>query len=197
AARFEVGDITRYRAGRRFDVITSLGNTLAYLHADDELDAACATIAGHSTPETLVVLQSLVTPPPVGHAEQTVQLPGGKARVVIDTDWDQETHLVTTTRTWSLPEAHPDDVVTDKFARRVRSLDEFQAALDRAGLEVVETCDDPRRRGEPARGPVAYIVARGAGATPSPEGATWQRDDRQNAGCQGADCPSETERRAP
>lgn len=80
----------------------------------------------------------------------------GEARVVLDTVWDQEAHVVTTTRTWS----RPDDVITDRFARRVRSLDELQAALNRAGLEVVETYDDPRRRDEPARGPVAYVVAR-------------------------------------
>lgn len=160
AARFEVGDITRYRASRRFDVIICLGNTLAYLHTDEELEAACATIASHSTPETLVVLQTLITPPSVGHTEQTVQLPRGEARVVVDTAWDQADGVVTTTRTWSLPEVHPDDVVTDRFARRVHSLDRLQAALNRAGLEIVDTPDSPRLRGEPARGPIAHLVVR-------------------------------------
>lgn len=196
AARFEVGDITRYRADRRFDVITCLGNTLAYLHTDDDLNAACATIASHSTTETLVVLQTLVTPPPVGHTELPIHLPNGEAKVVVDTTWDREARLVTTTRTWSLPEAHPADVVTDKFARRVRSLDELQAGLERAGLEVVETFDDPRRRGEPVRGPVSYIIARPVAASPLPRQTMGQRDDPQSARCQGADCPPGTQRRA-
>lgn len=193
AARFEVGDVTRYRAGRRFDVITCLGNTLAYLQTDGELDAACATIASHSTPRTLIVLQTLVTPPAVGHAEQTVQLPRGEARVVLDPAWDKEAHIVTTTRTWSLPTAPADDVVTDRFERRVHSLDELQAALNRAGLEVVETHDDPRRRGEPARGPVAYVVAQ-VNVARLPGLGLAQQGNLQIAGCQGADCRPGEER---
>jgi SAM-dependent methyltransferase len=192
AARFEVGDITCYRAGRRFDVITCVGNTLAYLHTDAELEAACVTIASHSTPETLIVLQTLVSPPPVGHAERTVKLPRGQARVVLDTAWDQETWVVTTTRTWSLPEARADEVVTDKFSRRVRSLEQIQTTLNRVGLEVVETYDDPRRR-EPARGPVAYVVARRARVALSP----GQQGDPLTAVCQGADQPPGEKRRAP
>lgn len=193
AARFEVGDITCYRAGRRFDIITCLGNTLAYLHTDAELDAACATIASHSKPETVVVLQTLVSPPPVGHSEQTVQLPRGQASVVLDTVWDQESNVVTTTRRWSLPRACSEDVVTDRFARRVRSLDELRTALNRVGFEVVETYDDPRRRREPARRPVAYLVARRASVALSP----GQRGGSLTAVCKGAGQPPGQRRRAP
>lgn len=163
-ARFEVGDITIHRVRRRFDVVTCLGNTLAYLNADEELDAACSTLAAHVDPGGLVVIQTLVAPPRQGRTEQVIRLPRGEARVAVDTAWDPGAQIITTTRTWSLPDAGGCEQVTDVFVRRVHRLDVLQAALERVGLDLLETFDDPVRRGEPAVGPIAYVVGRGGAA---------------------------------
>ena len=46
--RFAIGDVTRYRSHRPFEVLLSLGNTLAYLHTEEQLNDACATFAAAS-----------------------------------------------------------------------------------------------------------------------------------------------------
>lgn len=45
---FEIADVTTFWVGRRFDVVTCLGNVLSYLRTDEELLAACATLAAHA-----------------------------------------------------------------------------------------------------------------------------------------------------
>lgn len=158
--RFAVGDITSYRSPRLFDVILSLGNTLAYLHTSAQLNAACATFAANAAPGGLVVVNTLLTPPAAIHSQQDVSMPGdGQSTVTIDSAWDAERQVTTTTRTWVLPDG---EEVTDTFDRRVHSIGDLRSALAGAGLEVQETFDRYDRRGEPVQGPTAYVVARSA-----------------------------------
>ena len=158
--RFAVGDITRYRSESRFDVLLSLGNTLAYLRTEEELNAACATFAANAAPGALVVVHTLVSPPATNHGQQVVSVPGGQATVTIDSAWDNERQIATTTRTWALPD---DKEVTDTFDRRVHRIDSLRTALTDAGLEVREAFDDYGRRGEPVQGPTAYVIAQAPG----------------------------------
>ena len=158
--RFAVGDVTRYRSERRFDVLLSLGNTLAYLHTEEQLNDACATFAANAAPAALVVVHTLVSPPATAHSQQDVSVPGGQATVSIDSAWDTERQVATTTRTWALPDG---EEVTDTFDRRVHSIGDLQTALDSAGLDVRETFDSYDRQGEPVQGPSAYIVAQAPG----------------------------------
>lgn len=154
--RFAVGDITRYRSDRRFDVLLSLGNTLAYLHTEEQLNAACATFAANAAPGALIVVHTLVSPPATTHSQQDVSVPDGRATVRIDSAWDTERQVATTTRTWVLPDG---EEVTDTFDRRVHRIGDLQTALNNAGLDVRETFDSYDRRGEPVQGPSAYVVA--------------------------------------
>jgi SAM-dependent methyltransferase len=158
--RFAVGDITRYRSERCFDVLLSLGNTLAYLHTEEQLNDTCATFAATTAPGALVVVHTLVSPPATAHSQQDVSVPGGQATVTIDSAWDTERQVATTTRTWALPDG---EEVTDTFDRRIHSIGDLQTALNNAGLDVRETFDSYDRRGEPVQGPSAYIVAQAPG----------------------------------
>lgn len=155
--RFAVGDITSYRSRRLFDILLSLGNTLAYLHTEEQLNAACATFAANAAPGALVVVQTLVTPPAASHSQQRVSVPGGQADVTIDAVWHAERQIATTTRTWALPNGKE---VTDSFDRCVHRIGDLQAALSGAGFDVREIFDSYDRRGEPVHGPTAYVVAR-------------------------------------
>lgn len=153
---FAVGDITRYRSQRPFDVVLSLGNTLAYLHTEEQLNDACATFAANAAPGALVVVHTLVSPPTTSHSRQDVSVPGGQATVTIDSTWDTEREFAITTRTWALPNG---EEVTDTFDRRIHRIGDLQTALTDAGLAVREAFDSYDRRGEPVQGPSAYVVA--------------------------------------
>jgi len=154
--RFAVGDVTRYRSQRPFDVVLSLGNTLAYLHTEEQLNDACATFAANAAPGALVMVHTLVSPPTTSYSQHDVSVPGGQATVTIDSTWDTERKVAITTRTWALPNG---EEVTDTFARRIHRIGDLHTALTDAGLAVRETFDSYDRRGQPVQGSAAYIVA--------------------------------------
>lgn len=157
---FAVGDVTRYRSRTPFDVLLSLGNTLAYLHTEEQLNAACATFAANAAPGALIVVHTLVSPPATGHSQQGVSVPGGQTTVTIDNTWDTERQVATTTRTWALPDGNE---ATDTFDRRVHRIGDLQTALTIAGLEVRDVFDNYDRRGKPVQGPVSYVIAQAPG----------------------------------
>lgn len=64
---------------------------------------------------------------------------------------------MTTVRTWRMADG---STVTDRFERRVHTVDALTAALVTAGFEVVEVFDGSGVRGAPADGSVACVVAR-------------------------------------
>ncbi|WP_125776127.1 class I SAM-dependent methyltransferase [Antribacter gilvus] len=156
-AEFATGDLLEYRAGHPFEMIVCLGNTLAYLHTDDELTSACETFAAHADVGTLLVVGTLITPPRVGRSEQTVSVPGGLADVTIETAWNPSTYTATTVRTWNLPDG---STRTDCLVRRVHDLDALDQAMTRAGFSVVEKFDRVDDRGKTVTGPSAIVVAR-------------------------------------
>ncbi|MFI5623970.1 class I SAM-dependent methyltransferase [Nocardioides sp. NPDC051685] len=158
--RFAVGDITRYRSESAFDVLLSLGNTLAYLHTEEDLNAACATFAANAAPGALVVVHTLVSPPAPSHGQQVVSVPGGQATVTIDSAWDKKRRMAITNRAWAMPDGKE---FTDTFERRVHGVGDLQTALTVAGLEVRDAFDHYDRRGEPVQGPTAYVIAQAPG----------------------------------
>ncbi|MCZ1009812.1 class I SAM-dependent methyltransferase [Streptomyces lydicus] len=58
-----IGDMRTVRLHRCMDVVTCLGNSLAYVHGDTEISQVFATFAAHARPGTLLVLCSPVAPP--------------------------------------------------------------------------------------------------------------------------------------
>jgi SAM-dependent methyltransferase len=125
-----VGDLRTIRLHRTFDLVTCLGATLAYLHDDGDLDAACATIAAHTAPGGLVVLQTL-TAPPSSRAPLivTTTLHGIPATTRVSYQWRDP--MLTTRRTHRLADG---TVIHDRIPRRVWTTDRLRSTLTRHGL---------------------------------------------------------------
>lgn len=112
-----LGDIRTVRLGHTFDLITCLGNTLAYLHSDAELDAAAATFAAHAHPGTVLIINTLTAPPQSGEVmRSTCRIDDADVQVAIDGAWDPVSKLHTTHRHWSFPDG---TTASDTITRRV------------------------------------------------------------------------------
>nr|WP_237531955.1 class I SAM-dependent methyltransferase [Streptomyces sp. SID8352] len=56
------GDMRTVRLGQRMDVVTCMGNSLAYVHDNEAISQVFATFAAHARPGALLVLCSPVAP---------------------------------------------------------------------------------------------------------------------------------------
>lgn len=128
-----VGDLRALRLGHAVDVITCLGNTLAYLHTEPDLDAAFTTIAAHTRPGTLLIIQTLTGTPTAPPRTTTIQLPHATAEVTTCTDYDPVTQIATTTRQWTFPHG---DRTTDHLRRRRITPAELRTRLTAAGFRI-------------------------------------------------------------
>jgi SAM-dependent methyltransferase len=125
-----VGDIRTIRLRRTFDLVTCLGATLAYLPDDGGLDAACATIAAHTAPGGLIVLQTLTAPVPSGPPLiVATTLHGQPATTKVSYQWRDP--VLTTRRTHRLADG---TLVHDRVPRRVWTTDQLRSTLARHGL---------------------------------------------------------------
>ncbi|SMF06148.1 trans-aconitate 2-methyltransferase [Streptomyces sp. Amel2xC10] len=143
-----VGDMRTARLGRRADVVTCVGNSLAYVHDDEEISQVFATFAAHARPGALLVLCSPVAPVSrTGPTTAAVDTPEGPATVTVRYVWDPRTRIDTMYRHWALPSgAEAEDVIL----RRVLFPHELERHAEGAGFEVLEVL----------AGPTAYTVAR-------------------------------------
>ncbi|HEY4019380.1 MAG TPA: hypothetical protein VGM75_11880, partial [Pseudonocardiaceae bacterium] len=127
-----VGDLRTVRLGRTFDLITCLGNVLAYLHTDTELDAAAATFAAHAHPGTVLAIHTLTTPPPAQATPKTTRLQTATVRATVTTcaaEWDPARMIHTIRRTWEFA----DHCETDHLVRRVTPIGQLYELLTAAG----------------------------------------------------------------
>ncbi|MQY10727.1 dTDP-3-amino-3,6-dideoxy-alpha-D-glucopyranose N,N-dimethyltransferase [Streptomyces sp. RB5] len=149
------GDMRSVRLGRRMDVVTCLGNSLAYVHDNDGVGQAFATFAAHARPGALLVLCTPVAP--ITRAEPvtaTVDTPVGSATVTIQYTWDLRTQINTMHRHWVLSSG---DEARDEIRRRVLFPQELERYAECAGFEVLAMGDGA---GTELTGPTAYTVAR-------------------------------------
>ncbi|HEX2025055.1 MAG TPA: class I SAM-dependent methyltransferase [Actinomycetota bacterium] len=58
----DVADMTGFDVGRRFDVVTCLFSSIAYVRTEDRLRSAVTTLVRHAEPGGLVVLEPWFTP---------------------------------------------------------------------------------------------------------------------------------------
>lgn len=126
----QVGDMRTFSLGRPVDVITCLGNSLAYIHGPDDLTQVFATFARHARPGTLLVVSSLTQPvltAPKTHRVDTADL---HADVTISYEWDKQTQINMMRRVWRWDDgtATEDNVrrwvtVTDKLHTTLRNAD--------------------------------------------------------------------------
>lgn len=62
ALDLSVGDLRTVRLDSTFDTITCLGNSLAYLHHNNDIQAAFTTFAAHAHPGTLLIIVTQIAP---------------------------------------------------------------------------------------------------------------------------------------
>jgi SAM-dependent methyltransferase len=152
-----VDDIRTVRLGSTFDVITCLGNTLAYLHTEAELDAAFATFAVHAHAGTLLVLQTLIGTPNTGPPRTTtIEALGCTAEVTTHTTYDPHTRIAATHRVWVFSGGRK---ATDHIRRRVLTCEELHVRLRCAGFRLHVVSDNPMNQESTAIAPTAYAVA--------------------------------------
>ncbi|MEU9450650.1 class I SAM-dependent methyltransferase [Streptomyces sp. NPDC048277] len=149
------GDMRTVRLRRRMDVVTCMGNSLAYVHDNEEISQVFATFAAHARPGALLALCSpvapLTGPEPVA---ATVDTSTGPATVTIRHEWDLRTQINTMYRHWVLPSG---DEAQDEIRRRVLFPRELERYAESAGFEVLDMTDGT---GEGLTGSTAYTVAR-------------------------------------
>ncbi|RPF21486.1 class I SAM-dependent methyltransferase [Myceligenerans xiligouense] len=154
---FEVDELCTLDLRCTFDVITCLGNVLAYLHEPDELHAATAAMSRHAHPGTIVVINTLITPPPeVPASTSLVATPRGPAQVTVQNRWDDDTRLATMTRRWAFTDGRTE---TDIVHRRVHDLNALTTALASNGFQVRAAFDTLPTTRNPPRGPSAFVIA--------------------------------------
>ncbi|MFJ2137097.1 class I SAM-dependent methyltransferase [Streptomyces sp. NPDC087845] len=149
------GDMRTARLGKRMDVVTCMGNSLAYVHDSEEISQVFTTFAAHARPGALLVLCSPVAP--ITQTEPTVatvDTPRGTATVTIRHEWDLRTQINTMHRHWVLPSG---DEAQDEIRRRVLFPRELERYVEDAGFEVLDMADGT---GAGLTGPTAYTVAR-------------------------------------
>ncbi|MER6998474.1 class I SAM-dependent methyltransferase [Streptomyces sp. NPDC000410] len=149
------GDMRAARLGKRMDVVTCMGNSLAYVHHNEEISQVFATFAAHAGPGALLVLCSPVAPiARTGPTTATVETPGGLATVTIHHEWDLRTQINTMHRHWALPSGNQ---AQDEIRRRVLFPRELERYAEGAGFEILDMTDGT---GTELAGPTAYTVAR-------------------------------------
>jgi SAM-dependent methyltransferase len=152
-----IDDLRTVRLGTSFDVITCLGNTLAYLHTEPELDAAFATFTAHAHAETLLIIQTLIGTPNTGPPRTTTtNALGATADITTHTNYDPHTRIATTHRKWTFTNGHE---TTDHIRRRALTREELHIRLHRAGFQLHIMSDTPTNPEPTATAPTTYAIA--------------------------------------
>ncbi|MCF4138104.1 methyltransferase domain-containing protein [Streptomyces sp. Tue 6430] len=141
------GDMRTARLGSRMDVVTCMGNSLAYVHDNNDIGQVFATFAAHARPGALLVLCSPVAP--ITRTEPTtatVDTPTGSATVTIRHTWDLRAQTNTIHRHWMLPSG---DEVRDEIRRRVLFPANWNATR-RTPASRSWTCSTAQGKGLPA-----------------------------------------------
>ncbi|MEV3856101.1 class I SAM-dependent methyltransferase [Streptomyces sp. NPDC050095] len=150
------GDMRTYRLGHRVDVVTCLGNSLAYVHDSDAVRDVFTTFAVHALPGTLLVICSPVAPILRDEPTRaTVETEQTRATVTIQHTWDPATRINTLHRHWAFAAGTE---ARDVIQRRVLGPQELERFATDAGFEVLGMFDESG--GAAPIGPTAYTVAR-------------------------------------
>jgi SAM-dependent methyltransferase len=149
------GDMRTVRLGRNADVLACLGNSLAYVHDNQDIRAVFQTFAAHAHPGTLLILCSPVAPIRRDRQRARVETPHGPASVAIDYEWDPRTQINTMRRHWLFDSGQE---ARDVIRRRVLGPRELELYAGLAGFDVAEIAGDSD--GTADIGPIAYTVAR-------------------------------------
>jgi SAM-dependent methyltransferase len=153
-----VGDLRTVRLNDTFDSITCLGNTLAYLHHNDDIQATFATFAAHAHPGTLLIIVTQIAPTAATTpAHGRIDAAGISAEVTTEHSWNHRTQIATVNRTWRL-----DDGTTehDLIERRVLFPRELELYAHIAGFAPLALFTDTRDHTGPLVGSTAHFAAK-------------------------------------
>ncbi|WP_432080433.1 class I SAM-dependent methyltransferase [Streptomyces sp. WAC 04229] len=151
-----LGDMRSVRLGHTADVLACLGNSLAYVHDNQDIQAVFRTFAAHAHPGTLLVLCCPVAPiERDGPHEAQVETDEGTAHVTISYQWDLRIQINTMHRHWVFDSGGE---VWDVVRRRVLGPRELELYATLAGFDVIEIADETGAAA--LTGPGAYAVAR-------------------------------------
>ncbi|UMP07073.1 trans-aconitate 2-methyltransferase [Amycolatopsis sp. EV170708-02-1] len=153
-----VGDIRTVRLNRTFDVITCLGNTLAYLHRNNDIQAAFTTFAAHAHPGTLLIIVTQIAPTTTTTPTRSrVDAAGLHADVTTEHSWDARTQISTVHRTWQLDNGTTEH---DLLHRRVLFPRELELYATLAGFTPQALFTNAQDRTGPLTGSTAHFVAK-------------------------------------
>ncbi|KUL42131.1 class I SAM-dependent methyltransferase [Streptomyces regalis] len=156
ALDIRIGDMRTIRLGHTADVLVCLGNSLAYVHDNTDVQATFQTFAAHAHRGTLLVVCSPVAPIESPSPQQTrVETRFGAATVTISYEWDLRTQINTMRRDWAFDSG---DECHDAIQRRVLGPRELELYALFARFEVLEIVNETGAL--PVLGPGAYTVAR-------------------------------------
>jgi SAM-dependent methyltransferase len=144
-----VGNMCDLRLGTAVDVLTCLGNSLAYLHDDADLAAVFATFAAHATLGSLLIIATLTEPVLADARTHRVDTADLHADVTISYSWDPLTGISTMLRHWCMDDR---TIHEDHITRRVRSASELDDHAAAAGFELADDCNAAQRVYRAGRG---------------------------------------------
>jgi SAM-dependent methyltransferase len=158
ALDIRAGDMRSFRLGQAVDVITCLGNSLAYLHKNEDVQLAFSTFAAHARTGTLLVLLTPISPiqqaAPKSSVVRTADL---DAEVTVSYEWDLRTQINTMHRRWQFADGVE---VQDVIRRRVLFPREIELYLASTGFDLLEIFNPGARQAGELTGPSACIAAR-------------------------------------
>ncbi|GAB2798014.1 class I SAM-dependent methyltransferase [Amycolatopsis magusensis] len=153
-----VGDLRTVRLGRTFDTILCLGNSLAYLHHNDDIRAAFTTFAAHARPGTVLIIITQIAPSSTSAPSRgRIEAAEIHAEVTTEHHWDARTQIATLHRTWQLDDG---TIEHDHIQRRVLFPQELELYTTLAGFTPLTLFTAPDNRTGPLTGSTAPLAAR-------------------------------------
>ncbi|MFE5565088.1 class I SAM-dependent methyltransferase [Amycolatopsis japonica] len=152
-----IGDLRTVRLGTTFDVITCLGNTLAYLHHNNDIQAAFTTFAAHAHPGTLLAIVTQIAPTTAAPSRSRIDAAGVHADVTTEHNWDPRTQIATAHRTWQLDNGTTEH---DLLERRVLFPRELELYATLAGFTPLALATDAQHPTGPLTSSTAHFVSK-------------------------------------
>jgi SAM-dependent methyltransferase len=134
ALRLEVADLRSVRLDATFDLITCVGNTLAYLHTEADLRAALATAAAHAHPGSLLAVATLTGAGRDTAGSGPVSTVLGPATVTTRSTWHPDEHVLVTERRWEFLDGRTGH---DTMRRRSWNVDTIDECARAVGFQAV------------------------------------------------------------
>ncbi|GAB3721626.1 hypothetical protein GCM10027598_35520 [Amycolatopsis oliviviridis] len=153
----QAGDLRTVRLNDTFDTITCLGNTLAYLHHNNDIRAAFQTFAAHAHPGSLLIIVTQIAPTTVTTPTRSrIDTAGLGAHVTTEHSWNPRTQIATVHRTWQLDNGTTQH---DHIERRVLFPRELELYASLAGFTPLALFTNPQNHTGPLIGSTAHFAA--------------------------------------